>query len=171
MDAKIFHYHQLSHNAKLLSCWAWTHMSPTTSWHRISSAIIRPLKGVWDSYWLVKEPQIFVSSYANWDHCIRVFLPASSSRWKKLHWPLLSIASICKQLFLLQMEMRPKIATNGAMPLNADVLCFLPRVHMPDQINFNPSADRTDISFRSSLLKQFVLSRGPRNNCMSKSDK
>lgn len=25
--------------------------------------------------------------------------------------------------------------------------CSSPRVHMPDQINFNPSADRTDVSF------------------------
>lgn len=24
---------------------------------------------------------------------------------------------------------------------------YSPRVHMPDQINFNPSADRTDVSF------------------------
>lgn len=164
---------------------AWTWMGSSTSCHQIQSAIIGVigvgLEGVWDCYWLVKEsrnhcternsfspkPQISVSSYANWDYCRRVFLLALSPRWKKLHWPLLSIASICEQLSLLQMEMRPKIATNGAMPLNADVLCSSPRVHMPDQINFNPSADRTDISFTNPPLQQFVLSRGPRNNCMS----
>lgn len=128
-------------------------------------------KGIKESlHWkkfLSPNPRFFVSSYANWDYCIRVFLPAASPWWKKLHWPLLSIASICGQLSLLQMEMRPKIATNGAMPLNADVLRSSPRVHMPDQINFNPSADRTDISFTNPPLQQFVLSRGPRNNCMS----
>lgn len=94
------------------------------------------------------------------------FLPCPPS-WKKLHWPLLSIASICEQLSLLQMEMRPKIVTNGAMPLNTDVLRSAPRVHMPDQINSNPSTDRTDISFTNPLLQQFVWSQGPRNNCTS----
>lgn len=135
---------------------------------------------VWDCYWLVKgsrnhcpernsfppKPWFFVSSYANWDYGIRVFLPCPPS-WKKLHWPLLSIASICEQLSLLQMEMRPKIVTNGAMPLNTDVLRSAPRVHMPDQINSNPSTDRTDISFTNPLLQQFVWSQGPRTNCMS----
>lgn len=138
------------------------------------------LEEVWDCYWLVKgsgehcternsfspNPWFFVSSYANWDYGIRVFLLCPPWR-KKLHWPLLSIASICKQLSLLQMEMRPKIATNGAVPLNADVLCASPRVHMPEQINFNPSIDRTDISFTNPPLQQFVLSQGPQNNCMS----
>lgn len=140
--------------------------------------------GVWDCYWLVKgsrnhcternsfppKPWFFVSSYANWDYSIRVvfffFLPCPPS-WKKLHWPLLSIASICEQLSLLQMEMRPKIVTNGAMPLNTDVLRSAPRVHMPDQINSNPFTDRTDISFTNPVLQQFVWSQGLRNNCTS----
>lgn len=94
------------------------------------------------------------------------FLPCPPS-WKKLHWPLLSIASICEQLSLLQMEMRPKIVTNGATPLNTDVLRSAPRVHMPDQINSNPSTDRTDISFTNPVLQQFVWSQGLRNNCTS----
>lgn len=94
-------------------------------------------------------------------------LLAPSARWKKLHWPLLSIASIWEQLSLLQMEMRPKIATNGAMPLNADVLCFLPRVLMPCQINFNPCVDRADVSFANPPLRQFVWSQGSRNNWTS----
>lgn len=170
-------YYRCAH--LLLPGTAWTRRSSTTSCHQIQSAVIGVigvgLGEVWDCYWLVREsrnhctgrnsfpqtPLIFVSSYANWDYCIRVFLPRPPW-WKKLHWPLLSIASICEQLSLLQMEMRPKIATNGAMPLNADVLCSSPRVHMPDQINFNPSADRTDISFTNPPLQQFVFESRPR---------
>lgn len=75
------------------------------------------------------------------------------SRWKQLHWPLLSIASICEQLSLLQMEMRPKIATNGAMPLDADVsaLSLVPEYTCPIKLTLTPSADRTDISFTKTL--------------------
>lgn len=113
------------------------------------------------------KPWFFVSSSANWDYSIRVFFLPCPPSWKKLHWPLLSIASICEQLSLLQMEMRPKIVTNGAMPLNTDVLRSAPRVHMPDRINSNPSTDRTDKSFTNPLLQQFVWSQGSRNNCTS----
>lgn len=138
------------------------------------------LEGVWDCYWLVKESRNHCTARNSFpqtlDFCfflcqLRLLhkgffsLPCPPSERNCID--LLSIASICGQLSLLQMEMRPKIATNGAMPLNADVLCSSPRVHMPDQINFNPSADRTDISFTNPPLQQFVLSRGLRNNCMS----
>lgn len=42
------------------------------------------------------------------------------------------------------MEMRPKIVTNGANPLNTRVP-ILEKVYMPDQINFNLSVHWTDI--------------------------
>lgn len=57
-------------------------------------------------------------------HQLRWLCKALFPQWEKLHRPVLSIASICKQLSFLQMEMSPKIATNGSMPLNADVLPF-----------------------------------------------
>lgn len=169
----------------------WTWVGRATSCPQIPSAIIGVigvcLEVVWDTYCLVKESTSHCTERNSFpqtpDFCfflcqLRLLRKGISPcispppsplhpPQKKLHWPLLSIASICEQLSLLQMEMRPKIATNGAMPLNADVLCSSPRVHMPDQINFNPSADRTDSSFTNSPLQQFVLSQGPGNNCMS----
>lgn len=139
------------------------------------------LERVWDCYWLVKESRNHCTERNSFpqtpDFCFflcqlrllhKGFFPCLVPPVKEI---ALTSSIYCFHMraviSLSQMEMRPKIATNGAMPLNADVLCSSPRVHMPDQINFNPSADRTDISFTNPPLQQFVLSRGPRNNCMS----
>lgn len=183
MRVFLIHYHYIWFEMPLLGS-AWTWMGPTTSCPQIPSAIIGVI-GVFGSGVGYLLPGKGIKESLHWKEFLSpnprfLFLPMPTEitargyfplhqppKWKKLHWPLLSIASICEQLSLLQMEMRPKIATNGAMPLNADVLCSSPRVHMPDQINFNPSADRTDSSFTNSPLQQFVLSRSPGNNCMS----